>query len=547
MRFDRLARVSMFGIGLGAGCSVDTTNNTGGPQLVPHCEDLSGNQTCQAAHPGAPYCSRCVPKETNQGCVAAPPAPACQVDPSTETEASLSTTMGEESSSGTATGSETGSTSSIADTTADGSSSSSGGEAVVCNEEGQLDEDCEALDFARAYCFESSCVGCIAAGGDPFCMEFDAQVPFCNADTDRCESCASAAVDFCSGTAPICTTDGACSPCTDHAECPDSACHIAPDDPLVGECFDATNVVWVDRSAICPGLGTEVSPSCSLAQVVAGLGVGESWVVHAQGGTPYDEQIVANGVTVAILGAGVPQLVGEPGLDEGSLSIESGTVYLQGVRVRDNLESHGISCGGGTLWMDQSEVRNNEEYGIYLTSPCQITVRRAGVHNNAGGGIRQFGGTLVLDNAVVARNGTGTHGPGINAQFAELQIVYSTIAGNDGVGNDSLQCLTATGAVRNSIVQGIDTGSVDLDCFVLDFATNAIDTASFVGADGVAVDAYDPQWFADPDEGDFRIVNAPFTQFGDVAVWQDGDAALDADGTVRPVGGALGFAGVDEP
>ncbi|MBC8068767.1 MAG: right-handed parallel beta-helix repeat-containing protein [Deltaproteobacteria bacterium] len=541
------AGAGVLGLLVSAACSVDTTSNDDGPQLVPHCEDLNGDFTCQTAHPGAPFCSRCVPKEMDQGCVAAAPAPACQIDGGSDTEPTVSTTMREDSSSGDTSTGETGSSTSPADTTADSSSSSTTSEPYVCNEEGQLDEDCEALDPARPYCFESSCVGCTAAEGDAFCGTFDAQVPFCNAETDRCESCANAGADFCGGTSPICTADGACSPCTDHAECPDSACHIASDDPLVGECFDNSNVIWVDRSAICPGLGTELSPSCSLAQALVGITPGESWVVHAQGGTPYDEHVIADGVTVAILGSGVPQLTGEPGLNDASLSIVSGTVYLQGVRVRDNLQSHGIACGGGTLWMDQSEVRGNDEYGIYLTSPCEITVRRAGVHSNAGGGIRQFGGTLVLDNAVVARNGDGSRGPAINAQFSDVQILYSTIAGNDGVGNDSLQCLTATGTVRNSIVQGMDTGSVDLDCFVLDFSTNAIDTPSFVGADGVAVDAYDPQWFADPEEGDFRIVNAPFTQFGEVAVWQDGDPPLDADGTVRPVGGELGFAGVDEP
>lgn len=526
-------------------CSVDTANNGSGPMLVPHCEELEGNLTCQQAHPGRPFCSRCVEKELNQGCVSTPPAPACQVG-GTATESTMTSSMEEESSS-SASSDSSGSTTLVADTTADSSSSSSTTGAQACNEEGQLDEDCDAVDPARAYCFESMCTGCIAAGGDAFCGAFDPQVPFCNADTDRCETCANAAVDFCGGSTPICTADGACSPCTDHAECPDSACHISPTDPLAGECFDGTNVVWVDRAAICPGLGTEASPSCSLAQTLAGIGVGESWVVHVAGGTDYDEQAIAASATVAILGSGVPSLVGEPDLDEASLSIESGFVYLQGVRVRANTESHGISCSGGTLWMDQSEVRNNAEYGIHLTGPCDITVRRAGVHNNAGGGIRQFGGTLVLDNAVVARNGDGVSGPAINAQFSDVQILYSTIAGNDSVGDDSLQCLEATGAVRNSIVQGVETGSVDLDCFVLEFETNAIDTMSFVGADGVPVDEYDPQWFADPDEGDFRLVNAPFTQFGMVAVYQDGDPELDADGTPRPVGGELGFAGVDEP
>lgn len=525
------------------GCSVDATSNTGGMNLVPHCEDLEGNATCQQAFPGRPFCSRCVEKEDHQGCVSAPPAPVCQVG-GTATESTHSTTEPEESSTSADTSSSS-TTTPVADTST-GSSSSSSGEQVSCTEEGQLDEDCEAIDFARAYCFESQCVGCTDAGGDAFCGAFDPDVPFCNEATDRCESCANAAAGFCSGTSPICGDSGACVPCTEHEQCPDSACHIAPGDPLVGECFDEVNVVWVNGNSICPGLGTEASPSCSLAQALTTFLPGESWVVHVIGAN-YDEHVIAADATVALLGQGAVSVLGEPGLDDASLSIESGFVYLQGVRVRDNLQSHGIVCDSGTLWMDQSEVRDNAEYGIYLTSPCDVTVRRASVHDNAGGGIRQFGGTLQLDNAAVAGNGDGVSGPGINAQYSDIHILYSTIAGNDGVGDDSIQCLEATGSVRNSIVQGLETGSVDIDCFVFDFATNAIDTMAFVGADGVPVDAYDPQWFVDPDQGDFRIVNAPFTQFGNVAVWNSGDPPNDADGTPRPVGGELGFAGVDEP
>lgn len=538
MRFAWMLAVAMV-----VGCNVDATSNTGGMNLVPHCEDIHGNATCQTAFPGRPFCSRCVEKEDHQGCVSAPPPPVCQVG-GTATESTHSTGEPEESSTSADTSSSS-TTTPVADTST-GSSSSSTGESFTCNEEGQLDEDCEAIDFARAYCFESHCVGCVDAGGDAFCGAFDPDVPFCNPDTDRCETCANAGAGFCSGSAPICTSSGACAPCSEHAECPDSACHIAPTDPLVGECFDPVDVVWVNGNSICPGLGTEASPSCSLAQVMTTFGPGESWVVHVIGAN-YLEHVVATDATVALLGQGAVSVLGEPGLDDGSLSIESGFVYLQGVRVRDNLESHGIVCSGGGLWMDQSEVRDNAEYGIYLTAPCDVTVRRASVHDNLGGGIRQLGGTLHLDNAAVAGNGDGVSGPGINAQYSDIHILYSTIAGNDAVGADSIQCLDATGTVRNSIVQGVSTGSVDLDCFVFDFTTNAIDTMSFVGADGVPVDAYDPQWFVNPDEGDFRLVNAPFTQFGDVAEWVDGDPPNDADGTMRPVGGELGFAGVDEP
>src|SRR5205085_4203791 len=134
---------------------------------------------------------------------------------------------------------------------------------------------------------------------------------------------------------------------------------------------------------------------------------------HLVAGTPYDEHAVASDATVAILGTGgAPELVGEPGLQDGSLSILDARVYVQGVRITGNPQSHGIVCGAGSVWLDQSESRDNDEYGIFLTSPCDVMLRRASVHNNGGGGIRQFGGTLVLDNAVIGQNGDGVRGPG---------------------------------------------------------------------------------------------------------------------------------------
>jgi hypothetical protein len=129
-----------------------------------------------------------------------------------------------------------------------------------------------------------------------------------------------------------------------------------------------------------------------------------------------------------------------------------------------------------------------------------------------------------------------------------VDVIYSTIAGNDGVGADSLQCFETEGSERNSIVVGQSTNSASLDCFPLAFATNAIDAASFAGNGGSHVtDAYNPVWFNDADGGDFRLGAPPLTPFGGIALWVDGDPLFDADGTERPVDGALGYAGADEP
>ena len=341
---------------------------------------------------------------------------------------------------------------------------------------------------------------------------------------------------------------GACVPCITHAQCGTGACHLDPADPLLGECFVEDEVLYVDANAVCPGDGSQATPNCSLADALGSIAAGESRVLLVAPGDYHEHAALAVDATVAIVGnGGVPGLRGD-GLGSPGLTLGDGRLYLVGTRVSGNVWAEGIVCSDATLWMHGSEVADNADYGIYTTGPCSMRVQASSVFNNLGGGIRVFGGSLELDNAAVGNNGNGARGPGINAQFASLDILYSTIAGNAAVGPDSLQCLETEGAVRNSILVGAATSSVALDCFSLAFATNAIDAASFAGNGGMHVTAvYNPLWFNDEDGGDFRLGAPPLTPFGGIALWLDGDPLLDADGTERPMDGDLGYAGADEP
>ncbi len=529
------------GVGLALGaCNVDTTGTP--PSLVPHCADLEQDETCRADYTTRPFCNRCVPASQFQGCVGSVPPPSCLPDGTT-----APSTGNDDTTTGAA------ETSTGAQTTTEAPADSSEGSSsttvtpLSCNAEGELDEDCVEADAQAGYCVASACVGCVDAGGADFCQGLDPQTPACNGTTGLCESCDAVGAGACGGATPVCGASGACEACTAHADC-EVACHVAPTDPRYGECFATDQVLWVQASSPCPGLGTEDSPACSLRDTVALVPPTESWTIFVQGGLNYAEQVVLAGSTVAIRGAGNVQITGEPMLDEASVVIDDGIVYLDAVRVRGNTMTHGIVCGGdGILWLDGSQVRNNTEYGVYLDGPCDVTLRRSSILRNVGGGARQYGGVLTLDNASVVSNGNGSRGPGINLQFASLHALYSTIAGNDGVGADSIQCLQSTGEVRNSIVAGAGINSIALDCFVLELQTDALDTATFVEADSVAVGAYTSGWFINPNEGDMRLSNPTNTPFGGVGLWIPGDPPQDADGTARPIDGVLGYVGVDEP
>lgn len=522
-------------------CSVDPTGTP--PSLVPHCADLEGNATCLADYPSRPFCNRCVPASQNQGCVNQLPPLTCSPDGVTTLVTATSDDSGTESS-GTAdsTGS---STTDIAPDTTVSPDSSSTGEPYVCRERGALDEGCDELDPAAAYCMTGACVSCVDAGGDAFCEALDATAPACIAETGRCGGCDDAGDGFCGGQTPVCRNDGACYACESHSECP-SACHLAPTDPSVGECFPGDQVLWVDDSAQCPGLGTELAPFCDLGDTMANVPLGESWTIFVASGT-YPDQLTAVANTIAIRGDGIVQITGDPGIDGPTVLASGDTMYFENVRLRANVQSHGAVCVGGLLWFDDSQIRNNLGHAIFLTGPCDVTLRRTRVLRNVGGGIRQFGGHLRLDNSTIAENGDAIAGPALNIQLATVEVVYSTIVGNEASGADSIQCNDAGGSIRNSIVSGTTAPSIELDCFVLEYLNDAIDADNFVEDGSVLVGVYDDNWFTNPAEGDMQLADPELTLFGGIAVYLDGDPPLDADDTPRPMGGALGYVGVDEP
>jgi hypothetical protein len=537
----------VIGAGAGLACNVDT--EPGGLSPVSHCSNDGGNALCVANYGSRPYCSLCADENDNQGCVASPPVGACAPGGGFPIPSDGSGDDGVDD------GMQTSTTEALVDTTS-GSSSDSGvddtstGDAP-CMRDG-LDPDCEARDAATPYCQEGVCVGCVDAGGDDFCAVGVApETPACDAESGACVACDAALRSVCTGATPVCGSAGACEACTEHGQCPDTACHINPTDPLAGSCFAPDEVRWVNNTAICPGMGTEAQPSCSLVASLGGIPDGANRVIKVvASGVPITQRPETTGpYTVAILGVnGVPVLNGNPASAGGALVNGGGALtYIQNLRLVDNPLSHGLTCASGQVWIDDTEIAGNAGWGIFDTAPCNLTVRRGTLHHNETGGIRLFGGTLDLVNATIAVNGDGSSGPGIDLQFASINALYSTIVGNDGATSDSITCNMAEGVLRNSIVQGVSNFSISLDCFGFMFTRNALDNSNFAQGTNVLVPVYNSIQFVDPANGDFRLEAPPLSPFGDVAQWEEGDPVLDADGTPRPTDGSLGYAGIDEP
>ena len=393
------------------------------------------------------------------------------------------------------------------------------------------------------------CVGCDAAGGDDFCGGLDLLTPACDDVAGSCVGCDGVAHAVCGDATPVCGATGGCVACTAHDECPDSACHLGPDDPLQGHCFAPEETIWIDNQAACPGVGTMEEPACSLRDVTDTFVPGESWAIRLVGGMPYAERSIITGdITVAIVGEGSPEVTGVVGQQAATFIFDDGvTAYMSGVRINGNPLTHGIMCNFSSVYAEDIEVRDNGGWGIFDFDPCTLDLNRAVIVSNDDGGVRLNEGQLTLHNSTVALNGLGGFSTGVRVEDGNVDILYSTIAGNDGLGDDSLECTAATGTLRNSIVMGADATSISLDCFPLIMEHNALDSANFAGGTNVEVGAYDPILFNNPGQADFRLSAPPLTPFGDVALWLDGDPELDADGTARPMGGMAGYCGIDEP
>lgn len=550
LRLRAIAIVStglLSGATVGVACNVDT--EPGGLSPVTHCSIDGGDALCVANFGSRPYCSLCADESENQGCVSSPPVGACAPGGGFPIPSDGSGGDGVDDGMGTSTTEAVGADTSTGTSGSDGLDDTSTG-ALACTRDG-LDPDCEALDAATPYCNEGVCVGCMDAGGDEFCAAGVApETPACDADSGACVACDALARPVCGDVTPVCGASGACEACTEHAQCPDTACHISPDDPLAGSCFLPDEVRWVNNSAICPGMGTEAQPSCSLQATLAGIPAGTNRVVKVVASVvPITQRPETNGAyTVAILGVnGVPELNGNAALGGASFVNGGALTYLHNLRLEGNTQSHGIRCTAGQVWIDDTAIAQNAGWGIFDEAPCNLTMRRSTLHHNDDGGIRLFGGTLDLENSTVAVNGNGSSGPGIDVQFATIDLLYSTIVGNDGATSDSITCNTAEGTLRNSIVQGVSPFSISLDCFGFTFTRNALDNSNFAQDTNVQVPLYDPIQFVDPAAGDFRLEAPPLSPFGDIARWEEGDPPLDADGTPRPTGGVLAYPGIDEP
>lgn len=379
---------------------------------------------------------------------------------------------------------------------------------------GDTNEACTASSECGAgeLCIDEACQSCDAARDpDALCAAETPDTPVCDLDTMLCAACSPAQ---CSGATPVCDPDAGCAACTEHEQCPDSACHLLGPDQ--GTCFDVADVV-------------EVSDISELEAELAAAGAGNQRVLRLSAET--FEVSGSLGV------AGEVALLGQPGtvITGGATNLfsVSGTAYVDDLVIADG-PFRALSClaDAGGLWVDDTAISG---YSVAIQGNCETHVRRSSIRTTSG-----VGTVAVIGNApLFAENSAFGPGSEIALQLGDIDIDmrYVTIAGN----GTSLECTSSTGGiVRNSIVVGTAAGSIS-GCFNM-WVDNAVDSPSR----GMDVGPYDEAWFVDPAAGDFHLTPAGEAAIGALADWDRGDPALDIDGDTRPMD-AASFPGLDEP
>lgn len=498
-----------------------------------HCAVNGGDVYCAEQFPDKPFCqlSACNGNESPKwGCVAEQPSAECWAECGvevimTEGGVELGDLIPCDGTDTESTGTETADTTDATDTT-----ETTG--PMLC----QGPEDC--LDPAMPFCDMSG--ACVACDGMPepdlACAGADANLPVCF--EGACVACAEGKTDACVGTTPICNADtNMCEGCSEHDQCPDSACNMAE-----GNCMDPGVIVHVDGDfANCVASdGSEAMPYCTIGAALGAAGDEVLVTLHELDND--DPYVQANtvAVDVAMFSASgeQPRVQGSGGAPALTISA-SGNLFLVDLAITGG-PSTGITINGGKVWIEQARITTNAAQGISMNGGS-AWVERSEIVNNTGGGIVvDGGGMLMLENSFV---GGSSNNPAINAMVGTVEVNFSTAALAPAIATPSLSC--AGGAdvvVRNSIITSTNPAA-EVACPSAMILGSALEMAM---GDNVALGDVDINWFADYLAGDFHLAGVYPMDISTAATWESGDPSTDIDGDTRPVtDGTPDFAGAD--
>jgi len=233
----------------------------------------------------------------------------------------------------------------------------------------------------------------------------------------------------CTGTTPTCSVDHTCQPCTKHQDCLLSSACMAD-----GSCAAPEDVAYVDPAT---GAGTTCSRAAPCKAVADALATPHA-IVKLTG--MIDEPVEIGDRNVTVLADPGTQLTRtSPGV---ILTISgSSVVQIFDLTITNGLGSTGIGISlplGNTasLTLSRASLTNNAGGGIVATGGT-VTIAESAVRDNTGGGLSANGGIVTISQSFI----TGNSAHGISISGSQFDITNSLIAGNGGP-------LTVLGGVR---------------------------------------------------------------------------------------------------
>lgn len=446
-------------------------------------------------------------------------------DPPASSEASTSTDTGD--FTGTTSGStgpsdSTGPGDSTSDSTgsSDSSDSSTGSDDTTTGSDDSTtgsEVGCERCDAALPHCVDGECVPCSEAP-DPnaSCAATSDEHPICF--DGACVACTLEDAGACPVELPVCALPAhACVECTDHTDCPGSACDIAE-----GTCFAAEQVVEVDADACDPDdvCALDGGPCCSVDEALA-LPEDELAIIVHGGSNPVGSIALADR-RIAIRGAPGGTFAANRISAFGQLEIDGGRLYIAEL----------FASASTTPWIIVSD-------GLARFDRATIEhLGAASVALDGAGAQAQVVSSVMFP--VVATNPAYIDADG----GATVDVRYSTIVLS--AGTTAVTCtLGNTVTLRNDLI----LSNSDLPVTLCPSAEVTYSATSYnIDGDGnQTIGPYSSTW-VEASMFDYHLTDQHPMLIGVTAQWTEGDPLVDLDGEARMVGqGVLGYAGADRP
>ena len=410
----------------------------------------------------------------------------------------------------------------------------------LCDPAQPVSPECYALDPSKPYCVDvDTCGGCDELGSSCSKVTGNA-LPVCDVASGVCVECTAESAEAC-GVSEVCSPyTKTCGACTEHAQCPKSACNLES-----GKCMPEANVVWVRNQLGCSkdsgdlSAGTKAKPFCTLVYPLDSMkwGMLSELVIMVEPGSSPQPGVPAEvlaGKTVAIIGQGPVMPIVKAVQATAPLVVAAGaTIFIDRLDFSDSAVVDAVEClQESRLWIDRSRIANNG--GGLQSHACQVSVRRSVITGNMRGSTID-GGWIRLENTFVTANNVEATNGAFQVSHGELTAVYTTIVDNTGsTFSSGINCETAsTATVRNSLLLG---DAEPIKC------VDVIAEGNFIGAASKKNDLFNS--FTD---GVYRP-KANAMEIDDVAAWKIGDPFVDFDGDLRPAtAGSPDWAGADRP